>query len=131
MSSRLILDTCALIWLANEPECLSQPQSRAIRAADEVMISSISCAEIACLVEKERLQLDRHWKHWFGHFTDSNGIRILDVDYDSLIEAFSLPTPFHRDPCDRIIVGTARRHSLTVITGDRKILEYPFVEKVI
>ena len=131
MSENLILDTCALIWLANEPECLSESQTRAMSAASQISISSISCAEIACLVERERLQLDRHWKHWFDHFTQSNGIRILDVDYHSLTEAFSLPAPFHRDPCDRIIVGTARRHALTIITGDRKILEYPFVEKVI
>lgn len=130
VNEELLLDTCALIWLANEPECLSELQSESLRSASLLTISSISCAEIACLVEKERLQLDRHWKSWFDYFTGSNGISILDVDYGSLTEAFSLPGTFHKDPCDRIIVGTARRHSLKIITGDRKILDYPFVEKI-
>ncbi|HKK19597.1 MAG TPA: type II toxin-antitoxin system VapC family toxin [Opitutales bacterium] len=130
MSEGLLLDTCALIYLAHEPELLSEPQSLALRTMNRVTICCISCAEIACLVEKGRLELDRHWKVWFHHFTQSNGIQILDVDHESLIEAYSLPGPFHRDPCDRIIVGTARKHDLSIVTSDRKILDYPFADSI-
>jgi len=130
VSENLLLDTCALIWLVNEPECLGERQRQALQIADKVAVSAISCAELACLEEKGRLTLDRNWKQWFEHFTHSNGISILDVDYHSLTEAFSLPDPFHRDPCDRIIVGTARKHSLKIVTGDEKILQYPYVEKI-
>ena len=130
MNEGILLDTCALIWLVNEPEFLTAPQQQALTATPNIAISSISGAEIACLQEKGRLQLDRHWKHWFDHFTTLNNIRILDVSYDMLTEAFSLPAPFHRDPCDRIIVGTARHLSLEIITGDRKIHDYPFVRTI-
>lgn len=131
MKEGILLDTCALIWLANEPELLTPPQQKALISSSDIAISSISGTEIAYLQETGRLELDRHWKHWFDHFTTSNNIRILDVSYDMLTEAFSLPAPFHRDPCDRIIVGTARHLSLEIITGDRKINDYPFVDTII
>ena len=127
----ILLDTCALIWLANEPELLTEAQREALSTSDNVTISAVSCAELACLEQRDRIQLDRHWKLWFDHFTASNNIRILDVNYETLTEAYSLPAPFHRDPCDRIIVGTARKLSLAIITGDRKINDYPFVDTIL
>jgi PIN domain nuclease of toxin-antitoxin system len=43
-------------------------------------------------------------------------------------EAFSLPSPFHADPADRMLVATARPHGLAILTADRRILDYPHVE---
>jgi PIN domain nuclease of toxin-antitoxin system len=126
----ILLDTCAFIWLVNEPERLTPLQQQALTSTPHIAISSISSAEIACLQERGRLELDRHWKHWFDHFTTLNNILILDVSYSMLTEAFSLPSPFHQDPCDRIIVGTARHLSLEIITGDRKINDYPFANTI-
>ena len=130
VSEGILLDTCALIWLANEPELLSEAQKEALSISENITISAVSSAELACLEQRGRIQLDRHWKLWFDHFTTSNNIRILDVNYGIFTEAYSLPAPFHRDPCDRIIVGTARNLSLAIITGDRKINDYPFVDTI-
>ncbi|MFQ3224320.1 MAG: PIN domain nuclease of toxin-antitoxin system [Lentimonas sp.] len=131
VSEGILLDTCALIWLANEPELLTEGQKEALSTSENVTISAVSSAELACLEQRGRITLDRHWKLWFDHFTTSNNIRILDVNYEILTEAYSLPAPFHRDPCDRIIVGTARHLSLEIITGDRKINDYPFVDTIL
>jgi PIN domain nuclease of toxin-antitoxin system len=131
VSEGLLLDTCALIWLVNEPELLSEKQRQVLSVSDSVFVSAISSAEIACLQERGRIKLDRHWKHWFDHFTTLNNICVLDVNYAMLVEAFSLPAPFHRDPCDRMIVGTARALSLDIVTTDRKINDYPFVDKIL
>lgn len=131
MNKGLLLDTCALLWVVNEPELLTEAQQQALASSEDVAVSAISAAEIACLQEKGRIQLDRHWKTWFEHFTELNNVRILDVSYAILTNAFSLPSPFHKDPCDRIIVGSARQLSMQIITGDRKINDYPFVEKIL
>ncbi|MGB5296444.1 MAG: hypothetical protein WBP34_16000 [Thermoanaerobaculia bacterium] len=32
--------------------------------------------------------------------------------------AYALPSGLHKDPADRILVGTARLHDLTLLTGD-------------
>lgn len=56
-----------------------------------------------------------------------NSWRVADIDLQVLEEAYSLPGEFHRDPVDRIVTATARLRGLTVLTADRKILDYPHV----
>jgi PIN domain nuclease of toxin-antitoxin system len=93
-------------------------------------VSAISYAEIACLVERRRIVIDRHWKLWFNKAIADNAWNVLDIDLDVIQEAYSLPGEFHRDPADRIITGTARLQNLTVLTADAKILDYPHVQSI-
>lgn len=131
MSEGLLLDTCALIWLVSESKHFSVKQKVALKEATNVYISAVSCAELACLADRGRLKLDTHWKNWFDLHTEQNGIEIVDISYATIVEAFSLPDEFHKDPCDRIIVATARIHHLSLITTDRKLLTYPFVNTIV
>lgn len=71
-----------------------------------------------------------HWRTWFNRAVADNGWSVLDVDLEAVQEAFSLPGSFHRDPADRFIVATARLRKMPIITGDRRILEYPHVESL-
>ena len=130
MSGGLLLDTCALIWIVAESKRFSLQQKVALKKATDVYISAISGAELACLTDRGRLELDTHWKTWFGHHTEQNGFEILDINYPTISEAFSLPGEFHKEPCDRIITATARILDLSLITDDRKLLTYPFVNTI-
>jgi len=125
---KVILDTCAILWAITEDHRLTPPV-RAVLETDEteVCVSAISAGEIACACDRGRLELDRHWKRWFRHYCELNGWDVLSVDLEIIEEAFSLPGEFHRDPGDRIIVATARRHELTIVTADSRILAYPHV----
>jgi PIN domain nuclease of toxin-antitoxin system len=125
----LLLDTCAIIWSVSDPSQLSPESRDALSRPDTVVhYSPISAAEIACLSERKRIVLDRHWKTWFQHFVRLNEWTCVDVTLDIVLEAYSLPGDFHQDPADRIIVASARFHHLIVVTGDRKMIEYPHVE---
>ena len=125
----LLLDTCAILWIVSTPHRLSDVARTALEQPDtSVCVSAISCAEIACGVERGRIELDRHWKVWFRRHTEINGWECLPIDLRVMEEAYSLPPPFHADPADRTIVATARMNSLSVLTGDRRILDYPHVE---
>lgn len=127
----VVLDTCAIVWAVSEPERLPVRAARLLVATDtEVYVSAISCAEIACVAERGRLELDRHWRRWFRRHVKSNGWTVLPVELESVEEAYALPGPFHRDPADRIIVAEARRLSAPVVTADARILDYPHVETV-
>jgi len=124
----VLLDTCAIIWAVSSPDKLSSEAVTVLEKADtEVYFSPISCAEIACLQEKGRIELDRHWKSWFDYYIELNGWQSIDISLSIIEDAFALPPPFHSDPADRIITATAREKSLKLITGDRKIIDYPFV----
>jgi len=57
---RFLLDTCAVIWAVSEPENLPDDVKRSLTHPDAgVFVSVISCAEIACAVERGRIELDR------------------------------------------------------------------------
>ncbi len=128
---RLLLDTCTVIWAVSEPEKLSTHGKRSLSHPDsEVFVSAISCAEIACAVERGRIELNRHWKSWFRDYTESNGWQIVPIDLEVMKEAYSLPEYSDQDPADRIIVATARKFYLQVVTADRKMLDYPHVETI-
>jgi len=94
------------------------------------MVSPISCAEVACLVDRGRLTLTRHWKPWFNDNMETNGWQVATIDLPVIQEAYSLPGEFHRDPADRILVATARLLRCPLLTADRKILDYPHVQTI-
>ena len=96
----------------------------------EVLVSPISCAEIACAAARNRLVLDRHWRQWFRHFVQVNDWTTVPVSLSIIEEAYSLPEHFHRDPADRIIVATARQQGCPVVTADAKIIGYPHVSAI-
>ena len=124
----VILDTCALIWCVSEPDKLSVEARTVLVARDtEVYVSAISCAEIACLAEAGKIEIKQHWRTWFDRAISENGWSVVDVDLETVQEAFSLPGVFHRDPADRFIVAAARLRRLHLLTGDRRILDYPHV----
>jgi PIN domain nuclease of toxin-antitoxin system len=129
--SKLLLDTCAVIWTILDPQALSESARSAIAASDEdISVSAISCAEIACLVERSRLTVEGHWKPWFRRHVELNCWDVLAVDLDTFEEAYSLPAPIHGDPADRILIATARLKGMSIVTADRKILDYPHVKTV-
>lgn len=126
---RVLLDTCAIIWAVSEPGRLSAAARDILEYVDtEVFVSPISCAELACLQERGRIDLDAHWKIWFDRYIDLNGWRVIDISLPIIQDAFALPAPFHADPADRIIAATARTENLALATGDGKLISYPFVK---
>lgn len=128
---KVLLDTCCIIWAISDPSLLSQAVVAILEKKNTLVhVSPISCAEIACLSERNRITLQQHWKVWFNHYIGLNGWQIIDIDLSIIQEAYSLPDDFHQDPADRIITATARVHDLTLLTADRKILEYPHVATV-
>jgi PIN domain nuclease of toxin-antitoxin system len=128
---KILLDTCAIIWSVAMPEKLSPAAVVLLEEpSTEVFVSPISCAELACLQDRGRIELDCHWKTWFNRYIEMNGWRVIDISLGIIQDAFSLPPPFHADPADRILAATARVHSLTLATGDRKLIDYPFLETV-
>ena len=126
---KYILDTCAILWSISDPEKLTDIAKQAITAAEsEIMLVAISCAEIACAVERKRIVLNQHWKIWFRTYIEKNEWEVLSMDLSMVEEAYSLPTPFHRDPADRLIVAASRNLKAPIITADKKMIEYPHVE---
>lgn len=128
----VLLDTCAMIWCVSDPDRLSvEAQCLLVDPDTRVHVSAISCAEVACLAEDGRIVAKPHWRTWFDQALADNGWSVLPVDLETVQEAFSLPGTFHRDPVDRMIVASARLNHMTIITADRKILDYPHAKSML
>ncbi len=128
---RLLLDTCCIIWTISDPDALSETAKNMIEDENAgIYVSPISAAEIACASGRGRIVLDRDWKRWFRHYVTLNGWQIENITLEVIEEAYSLPGNFHPDPADRIITATARLGNYKLLTADRKILDYPYVDAV-
>lgn len=57
------------------------------------------------------------------------GVHEIPVDVQVALASTQLP-PIHRDPFDRIIIATATKHGMTILTKDRIIPTYPKVKAV-
>src|SRR5438045_2551224 len=99
----MILDTCALLWLASGNRKLSRATLKQINAAAAVYVSAISGFEISLKTSAGRLGLPHPVETWFEQVTEHHGLTVLPLGLDVCIAAAKLP-PIHDDPFDRLII---------------------------
>lgn len=119
----MILDTCALLWLASGDKKLSRSALTEIDEAAAVYVSAISGFEIAIKVAKGKLKLPGPPQEWFEKIVEHHGLAVLPLELNVCIAAARLP-PMHDDPCDRFIIAAAKLHDLTVVTTDEQFEKY-------
>ncbi|HOB97804.1 MAG TPA: type II toxin-antitoxin system VapC family toxin [Verrucomicrobiota bacterium] len=129
---RYLLDTCAILFIAENATDLSAATLRLIddAPAGDVFVSAISVAELACLCEREKITLKQHWRLWWNVLLNRTAWTCLPITAEIMAEAYSLPPPIHRDPADRVLIATARHERLTLVTTDGKIRGYPHVGSI-
>lgn len=123
----ILLDTHVLLWLLGASERLGlRARERIADAQMEggVSVPAISFWEISMLVDKGRLRIDGTIRDFTTDVLALPGIMAVPVDSLIAADAGSLPPPLHGDPCDRLIVATARALGCVLLTADTKILDY-------
>jgi PIN domain nuclease of toxin-antitoxin system len=120
--SALLLDTHVVHWWSAEPDRISRPARRVLKAADELLIAAVSWYELAWLAERQRIVLDIPIRSWLGDL--SAQVRTLGLTPGIADSAASLPSSFPRDPMDRIIYATAIEHGLKLVTKDGAIKKH-------
>ena len=119
----MILDTCALLWLASGNKRLTKTVLKAIKEAPAVSVSAISGFEVAIKVGRGKLVLPLGPTDWFQQVIVHHGLTALPLELSVCIAAAKLPA-IHNDPCDRFIIATARLNQLTVVTTDERFEKY-------
>jgi len=130
----IVLDTHVLLWWVNGSDLLSSAAENAIRKTlaqgGEIIVSTISAWEISMLIDKGRLVLGMDVESWFDEVTQIDGVRFIPVDNEIAIKSTVLPGEFHKDPADRMIVATARKLAVSLVTADQKITNYEHVKTI-
>jgi PIN domain nuclease of toxin-antitoxin system len=92
----LLLDTCAVLFIAQQPERLSSMARKLVVDPEHVVFTSVvTLGELACLVDRKRIGLPVHWKTWFREAVDQNGWNLLPLTAPIMEEAYSLPDDLH------------------------------------
>ena len=119
----MILDTCALLWLAQGGGELSEAALQCIDAVPGVYVSTISGFEIGIKVQKGKLRLPAQPAEWFAAVLAHHDIEVLPLGLDVCLRSTELPA-IHTDPCDRMIIAAAQVHHFPVVTTDPIFLRY-------
>ena len=120
----IVLDTHTLVWWVSGDPTLSKKAKAAIErelAGGEIIVSAISAWEIAMLVEREKLVLSMDVGSWLATVSAIEAVRFAPVDSEIAVKSVELPGEFHKDPADRMIVATARKLAVPLVTKDEKI----------
>lgn len=123
----VLIDTHVWVWLLNGGQKLNPKALKAIEQSisdGAVLLSAISPWEVAMLVSKGRLILDRDVGEWVRAATSISGIRVEPITPEIAVASTRLPGELHPDPADRLIAATARHLGAVLITDDQKLLDY-------
>jgi len=137
----ILLDTHVLIWWANDDRL--RLSANALAAIDEaiecagrpggspgLLVSAISCWEVAMLMNRGRLALSLDVERWLALLASHPAVRFLALDPAVAVAATRLPEPFHADPADRFLVAQARELGIPLLSADSKIRSYGHVRSL-
>ena len=121
---RLLLYTCALLWLLGDDPKLSGPAKAALLNPDnERWLSPISLLEIAIKVRLGKLPLPEPYSVLFPAELVRNDSHLLPLDPEH-IEPLAILPLHHRDPFDRVIAATALVEGLCLVSADATFDRY-------
>lgn len=127
-----VLDTHAWIWWVDHDPRLGRANLDALDALPDdgrPFVSDISLWEVAMLVERRRLSFNVSLAEWLSAAAHQRSVRVLPITPAIASEVASLPSTFHRDPADRIIVATCRVWQAPILTKDRLITRSRLVKR--
>lgn len=123
----LLLDTHTWIWMMEGTPSLTPKYRKIINEAalnGQLFIAAISLWEVAMLTMKQRIILEKPVLIWMQEALALPGIELKELSPEIAMDSCQLPDGFHGDPADRLIIATARIHSLTLLTHDERIINY-------
>jgi PIN domain nuclease of toxin-antitoxin system len=123
----LLIDTHIWLWLMEGHGSLAAEQREDINEAaakGRLRLSAMSIWEIAMLTSRNRITLSRPVAAWIEASLVEPGPVLEPVSPEIALASCYLPGNFRSDPADEIIVATARVTGATLMTRDRRILDY-------
>ena len=121
----LLLDTCAVLWLATDSTLLSMRARAALQEhRGALFLSAITAFEVAIKSRKGKLSLEQPPTEWYQAVCNHHGLRELPITGSIALRSVALPS-IHSDPADRLIIATAQEHDLSIVTADPVIRSYP------
>lgn len=117
--NRVLIDTQALIWFAEDASALS---ARAVAVVDDPATARLASAagvwEMAIKIALGKLTLKAGTLREFVDELKANEVDVLPVSAEDAMAVADLPAGEHKDPFDRLIAAQCLRHELTLVSVD-------------
>lgn len=121
----IVIDTHVWLWWVAEPSKLSDAARRAIDDAETIGVSAISAWEVAMLVQKGRIALDRDVGAWVRQALAPARVSSQPATADMAVAAGLLDGDgFPGDSADRFIYATARALRAPLVTRDERLRRF-------
>ena len=120
---RLLLDTCALLWAADQPELLPAGIRQRLESGERPLVSVASVWGIVLKIQEGKLGMPQPAAMLARMIADLEA-DLLPVRMEHALGVLKLQ-PHHKDPFDRILVATAVAESAAIATPDEHIRAYP------
>ncbi|HEY6056532.1 MAG TPA: type II toxin-antitoxin system VapC family toxin [Candidatus Limnocylindrales bacterium] len=117
----VLLDTHVVLWWQAGGERLSRKSRHTIADADELLVSPLTCWEVATLARLGRIQLDRDPTTWVRALLRLDRTALAPLTAEAAAWAGALSDAFPGDPIDRLLVATARDHRVPLISKDERL----------
>ena len=120
---KLLLDTHLLLWVAGQPDRLSQAARQFIEDKEnELIFSTASLWEVVIKrgLGRDDFKVD---PRLLRRGLLDNGYSELSITSEHAVNVDHLPST-HKDPFDRILVAQATVEGITLLTNDRKLMAY-------
>ena len=122
---KLLLDTCAFLWLIRgRTEASARARALFADPANEVYLSAVSAWEITVKHGLGKLPLGDTPARYVPNERTRHGIAALPLREADTLLLGKLPD-LHRDPFDRMLVCQAIANQMTLLTPDPLIVQYP------
>jgi PIN domain nuclease of toxin-antitoxin system len=119
----MVLDTCAVIWLAFDREKLSERALNQIDKCNDILISTLSFWEIGVKIRKKKLSIPVTLQSLVHLYSENEIVRFISPDIEIVLTSLEL-TWENKDPVDRILVATALKHDDLIVTADSLIEKF-------
>lgn len=114
---RLLLDTSALIWWANDSPELTRAARQSIRTAEVVFVSAITAMELSTKLRIGKLPQARLLVDEFDVRCAGEGFGLLALSHRHGLYAGSIKAD-PRDPFDRMLAAQAILEDLLLVSPD-------------
>lgn len=129
--SLYVTDTHPLIWYeSGKHSALSAKVLSVFRQAEKsevlIYIPAVAFWEIALLNKTGKIKIAESFERWSAKLLSKNGFAMTHLETEIVAEAVAYN--FNNDPFDSVIVATASRLDLPLITKDTAITNSNLVE---
>ena len=128
---KILLDTNALLWTLYSHRIPEAVQELIKNPNNELYISICSIWEIEIKHLKKPALMPISGKDIYEAIAGTN-VEIIDVNYSYVEELEKVASEdIHYDPFDQMIIATAIKENMTILTGDLQINKYQSVNTIL